>query len=250
MKPMSNSALWAARGRSAHKVQKRRQGLLRGCGASLSMSSVMPVRPMISGVRRRSGVHKGLEPLGDLAVAQHHRADLRDGLPVHLQAGGLDVEADVSHPSKGLILVAVDGDPVVQVVDEIALHAVEDLDLVPGGVPGVREGLGHAVVRDGDGRVAPAWIGLLATDLLGVRSGRPCWTSWCADGAPPASPARCPPGSWCWDRHDVLGVQLDVACRPRFRLHLALDLQPHAGLASALSSAWASLAVAGIFVHR
>ena len=78
--------------------------------------------------------------LRDLAVFQHHRADLRDGLPLHLQAGGLDVEAD-DLVVKVLILPTVYGDAVVQVVDEIPLHAVEDLDLSLGGVPRVGEGL-------------------------------------------------------------------------------------------------------------
>ena len=46
-----------------------------------------------SGVRRPVGIDEGLEPLTDLAAPQHHGTDLRDGLPVHLEARGLDVEA-------------------------------------------------------------------------------------------------------------------------------------------------------------
>ena len=63
----------------------------------------------------------------------------------------------------------MDGNAVVHIVDKIPLHAVEDLDLVPGGMPGVREGLGYAVIRDGNGGMAPA-DGLL-DDLLRVRQG-------------------------------------------------------------------------------
>ena len=116
---------------------------------------------MISGVRRRLGLTKVWNRSADLAVLQHHGADLGDGLPVHLEARGLDVKAH-ELPVQGAVLVAVDHHPVVDVVDEVALHAVEDLDLVPGGVPGVREGLGHAVVRDGDGRDGPSRMALLA----------------------------------------------------------------------------------------
>ena len=61
----------------------------------------------------------------------------------------------------------MDHHPVVNVVDEIALDAVQNFDLIPRGVPGVRKGLGHAVVRDGDGGMAPA-DGLLDHGL-GVR---------------------------------------------------------------------------------
>lgn len=57
MKLMSNSALWAARGRPFTKDRKAVRASL-GEGASESMASVMPVRPMISGVRRRPGFTK------------------------------------------------------------------------------------------------------------------------------------------------------------------------------------------------
>ena len=70
-----------------------------------------------------SRVHEGLEPLGDLAVPQHHRADLRNGLPVHPEACSLDVEAD-DFPVQGNVLGAVDGDAVVHVVDEIDRKSV------------------------------------------------------------------------------------------------------------------------------
>ena len=39
-------------------------------------------------------IHKGLKPLCNLSISQHHRADLSNGLPVNFQAGGLDVKAD------------------------------------------------------------------------------------------------------------------------------------------------------------
>ena len=114
------------------------------------------------------GVDEGLEPLRDLAVLHHNRTDFRNGLPVHLQAGSLDVETDKLVIQR-LVLFSVDHDAVVQIIDKIALHTVEDLDFIPRGVPCVRERLGAAVVRDGNGGMAPA-DGLL-NDLLGVRQG-------------------------------------------------------------------------------
>ena len=54
-------------------------------------------------------VYEGLEPLGDLPVPQHHRADFRNGLPVHPEAGGLNIEAD-DFPLQRNVPGAVDGD--------------------------------------------------------------------------------------------------------------------------------------------
>ncbi len=99
-------------------------------------------------------IHKGLEPLRDLPVFQHHGANLRDGLLHHVQPRGLNVEAD-DLVFKRLIHGAVDGHAVVQIVHIVPLHAVEDLDLPLGGVPCVGERLHHAVVGDGNGRMPP-----------------------------------------------------------------------------------------------
>ncbi len=206
------------------ELQEVRQGLL---GRGRVLEHLVGDARKADDLRRQPppGVHEGLEALGNLSVPEDHRADLRDGLPVHPEARGLDVEAD-DLPVQGDVLGPVDGDPVVHVVDEIALHPVEDLDLVPGGVPGVGEGLGHAVVRDGDGGVAPA-DGLL-DDLLGVRQGvhvahlgvevelHPLHRG----GVLPLLMVR---------RVDALGVQLNVLAVPG-GLHLPLDRQPHAGL--------------------
>ena len=57
MNPMSNSALWAASGRPSTNF-KNAASASSGGGASASMASVMPVRPMISGVSRRPGFTK------------------------------------------------------------------------------------------------------------------------------------------------------------------------------------------------
>ncbi len=60
MKPMSNSALWAARGRSPAKSRNIRRASSWD-GAPVSISSVMPVRRMISGLKIRSGDTKVLK---------------------------------------------------------------------------------------------------------------------------------------------------------------------------------------------
>ena len=90
---MSNSALWAASGRPFDEFQEFRQGVLQLGGV---LQHFVGDAGEADDLRRQAavGVYESLEPLGDLAVFQHHRADLRDGLPVHLQAGGLNIEAD------------------------------------------------------------------------------------------------------------------------------------------------------------
>ena len=63
----------------------------------------------------------------------------------------------------------MDHHPVVHIVDVIGLHTEEHLDLL-GRVLGVGKGVGHAVIRDGDGRVSP---GLRPLDhiLVGANGG-------------------------------------------------------------------------------
>ena len=139
-KAISKSALWAARGRSPAKARKAPAPPSER-GPS-SISSVMPVRWMISGLRMRPGGHKGVEAVGDLPVFQHHRADLDDDLVLFIQAGGLDVKADDLIRKEGVRL-SMDHHPVVHIVDVIGLHTEEHLDLL-GRVLGVGKGVGHA----------------------------------------------------------------------------------------------------------
>ena len=77
-------------GPAVHKVQKGRQGLLQ---LRSVLEHLIGDAGEADDLRRQLalGVDEGLEPVGDLAVFQHHRTDLRDGLPVHLQAGGLNI---------------------------------------------------------------------------------------------------------------------------------------------------------------
>ena len=116
--------------------------------------------------------YEGVEGVGDLPVFQNHRADLNDDLPLLVQAGGLNVKAD-DLIGEGLIRLPVDHHPVVHVVDKVGLHPVQELDVF-GRVPRVREGLGHSVVGDGDGPVAPGLRPLhhiLVRPQLGPHSG-------------------------------------------------------------------------------
>ena len=176
-------------------------------------------------------VHEGLKPVRDLPAADDHRANFGNGLLADLQAGGLNVEGYV-FIGKGRILGPVDGDAVVQVVDEVPLHAVEDLDVL-GGVPRIREPLDHAVVRDGDGGVAP---GLRPHDDVPRRSRL---------GTEGGEGIHVGEGGVGVELHpldlrlvlthlvgvggDVLGVQQDVAAVP-VELDVPLDLHPQAGL--------------------
>ena len=111
-----------------------------------------------------AGGDKGVEPVGDLPVFQHYGANLDDDLVLPVQPCGLDVEAD-DLLVKGLFCFPVDHYSVIHVVDVVRLHAVQDLDIF-GGVPRIREGLGHPVIGDGDGPVAP---GLRPLDHVFVR---------------------------------------------------------------------------------
>ena len=92
-----------------------------------------------------------------------HRANLRDALLFGGKPGGFQVEAD-KLPVQGS--GAVPHRRGHQVVDKIGLCAVNDLEVrvlladVRLGVHGLGEGLGHPVVRDGHGLLAPS-VGLV-----------------------------------------------------------------------------------------
>ena len=176
-------------------------------------------------------VHEGLEPLDDLLPPDHHRADLRDGLLIDLQAGSLDVKSHVLTGKRGLLL-PVDRNAVVQIVDKIPLHAVENLDVL-GGVPRVRKPLHHAVVGNGDGGMAPR-LGPL--DDVAVRPGL---------GTEGGERVHVREGGVGVELHpldlglvlphfvgiggDIPRVHQDVAAIP-VELDIPLDLHPHSGL--------------------
>ena len=113
------------------------------------------------------GIDKGVENLEDLVPGKADGADLGHAVGLGVEAGGLDVEGHKLRVQRQARL-ADDGAVAVHVVDVVGLHAVDDLDAVLlARLPHVREGLGHAVVRDGDGGHAP--VGCPLHDGGGVR---------------------------------------------------------------------------------
>ena len=90
---MSNSALWAAKGRPSTKSRKARMASS-WLGAPTSISSVMPVSWMMFGGQGALGIDKGLEALLHFPVFQDDRADLGDDLRLLVQACRLQVKAD------------------------------------------------------------------------------------------------------------------------------------------------------------
>ena len=135
-----------------HEVQKGPQGLLlRGRAHQHLVGDAGEVDDLRT--ENAPGGYEGVKGFGDLSVFQHCRTDLDDDLPALVQAGGLNIKAD-NFLGKILAGLTVDHYPVVHVVDKVGLQAVEQLDIFRR-MPGVREGLSHAVVGDGDGPVAP-----------------------------------------------------------------------------------------------
>ena len=73
------------------------------------------------------GIHKGLEPIHLFAILQNHGTDLNDPVRPGRKAGSFQVKGN-KFPIKGHILAAVDHDPVIHIVDIVALTAIEDPD--------------------------------------------------------------------------------------------------------------------------
>ena len=105
----------------------------------------------------------------DLAAGEEHRANLRHAVRVQVQAGRLDIEGNKLRVERQVAL-PVHGERAVHVVDEVALLAVDDLHAVfLRRLPHIRERLRHAVIRHGDGRVAP--VGRAGHEVGGVGDG-------------------------------------------------------------------------------
>ena len=81
--------------------------------------------------------------------------DFDDLIILRGQAGGFQIECHISIV-KGHIPAAVNYDPVIHIVDIISFAAIQDLDARLGcRFHSIREGLRHAVIRNGDGPVSP-----------------------------------------------------------------------------------------------
>ena len=208
----------------AHKSQKGRQRLFQRRRA---FEHLVGDTGEADDLRRQTavGVHKGLEAVGDFPVFQHHGADLRNGLLCYLQTRCLDVKAhDLA--GEGLLLGAVHRNAVVQIVDEIALHTVKYFYFTLGRMPGVREGLRHAVVGNGNGRMAPA-DGLLDDAFRVGQRVHIGHTGMEMQFHPLLLRRVLAP---LMGHHvDILRVELHIAPVP-CQLHVSLHPQPHTGL--------------------
>ena len=184
-------------------------------------------------LQRPVRVDEHLEGAEHLLALHDGRADLDDRVVQRRKAGRLEVEGDV-FLVEGEVSVAVDGNAVVDVVDVVALAAVEDLDVLirPGdlglarGLHRVGEGLGPAVVGDGDGAVAPAGRTLDGRAGIGQRvHGR-------HRGMQMQLHALFGVGIAALGRLDLLhgGRLQDHFVVVAVKAHLALHAQPHAGL--------------------
>ena len=204
-----------------YKLQKCLQGLLElGCVLEHGVGDAR--KADYFRCQAAAGIYKGLESVCNLPVFQHHRADLRDSLFHHLQARGLDVKAD-DLVVKILVRRAVNRHPIVQIVDEIPFHTIENFYFSLGCVPGIGKGLHHAVVSDGDSRMAPG-NGLL-NHRRRVRQGVHVGHAGMQVQLHPLLLRRILPALMA-DLHDALGIELHVLSVPG-QLHKALDPQPH-----------------------
>ena len=139
----------------ANKVQKRAHGLRL---ARRAVHVAVGDAGELHDLRRNghAGINERLKALRHDAIFHAHRADLGDAVNVAVQAGRFDIKADKIGIEREIAL-PVDGEKVVHIVDIVPLHAVNDLDAALGPrVPELRERLRDAVVRHGDGAVAPA----------------------------------------------------------------------------------------------
>ena len=114
----------------------------------------------------------GVDELGELphfpAVFQTHGADLDDLVHVGVQARGLKIQHDKGGVFEGAAVAACDD--LRGVLDKVALAAGNELDVLAAHrAEGLREGLHHAVVGDGDGGMPPC--GGLRNQRLGRGAG-------------------------------------------------------------------------------
>ena len=107
------------------------------------------------GFQLAPGIHKGLKAVNLLTVLHNDGTDFDDLILLRGQAGGFQIECHISIV-KGHIPAAVHHDPVIHIVDIISLAAIQDLDARLGRrFHGIRKGLRHAVIRNGDGPMPP-----------------------------------------------------------------------------------------------
>ena len=101
-----------------------------------------------------SRIDKGVVLIDHHTLLQYHSTDFGNPLPPAVQSGGLDVKADDFRVQRQ-VTVAVDHHAVIHIIDIISFHAVDHFDLIACRAGRVREGLGNAVVGDGNGGMPP-----------------------------------------------------------------------------------------------
>ena len=119
-------------------------------------------------------IHKGLEPVNFLPIFEDYRTDFNNPVRPGAEARGLQIECRVLLVEVHL-LTAVNHNPVIHIVYIISLAAVKNFDVLVGachlclgsGLHGVREGLGYAVIGDGNCPVSPG-----SRLLHSIRGGR------------------------------------------------------------------------------
>ena len=103
-------------------------------------------------------IHKSVKPLRNFTVFEKHRTDFRQAFALGAESGGFGVKND-KFPVKRRIVPSCDRFHAV--VDKISLHTVNYFEIraafpnVLYSVHGVREGLHHPVVCNGNGFMAP-----------------------------------------------------------------------------------------------
>ena len=144
-----------AQRRVPHPVQKHVHRVLRRGRAPQHLIGDAGDRNGFS-AQRLPRLGKGRKLVHYLPAPDAHRADLNNGIGPGVQAGGLQIKGH-KLPIQRHVPRAMDRSLFVHIVLIVCLHPVEHLDLFSpaGGVIGVREGLHHPMIGDGDCRMAP-----------------------------------------------------------------------------------------------
>ena len=117
----------------------------------------------------------------------------------------------------------VHSDSVIHIIDKIALYAVKYFYFIPCCVPRIREGLGHAVIRNGNGGMSPA--NRLLDDLLCIRQ-RVHIAHFGVQVQLHTLDRRRILTLLMLNDIDMIGIELNVLTVPCW-LHLPLNAQPH-----------------------
>ena len=145
----------------SHKVQEFGQHLLNG-GSALEhfIRNAGELNDLL--FQLPVWVYKGLEPVQFFPTPHQHSADLDDPVILRAETCGLQIKGHIGFV-KSHVPIPMDHNAVVHIVDVVPFHTVENFDILigagylrlGGSLHGIREGLGYAVVRNGNGPMAP-----------------------------------------------------------------------------------------------